>query len=178
MRRLLLMLTAGAALLFFVTLLASDRSVLFSAQTGYWSAVLVVLASFESYRRMVRSRLEAGAVPDTGADRDVIDKLEDPFDLYAEDEEEKPGEEKSLRETIREEKARMKKNRRSPLATARDAVPAFSLWRLGAYGVLVLGFFFLRDQKLLHLGAYLPSLGLPIVLTVWYLMGTERRRAA
>ena len=178
MRVLLLTLTAGGGLLLLITLLTPERSFLFSAQVGYWSAVLVVLASFESYRRMVRRRLEAGAVPDNGSDRDVIDKLEDPYDLYSEDDEEKRSEEKSLRETIREEKKRMKKNRRSPMATARDAVPAFSFWRLGAYGVLVLGFFFLRDQKMLHLGAYLLSLGLPIVLAVWSLMRTEGRRAA
>jgi hypothetical protein len=176
MRVLLLTLTAGGALLLLITLLTPERSILFSAQVGYWSAVLVVLASFQSYRRMVRRRLEAGMIPETGADRDVIDKMEDPYDLYGEDGE--PGEERSLRETIREEKRRMKKNRRSPMATARDAVPAFSLWRLGAYGVLVLGFFILRDRQMLHLGAYLLSLGLPIVLAVWSLMRTEARHAA
>jgi hypothetical protein len=178
MGRLFLLLVAGAVVLLGLTVPLAGRAVVLSAQVGYWSAALVVLASFGSYRRMVRQRLEAGMVADEGADRDVIDKLEDPFGLY--DEEEASGgpiEEKSLRETIREEKARMKKHRRSPLATARDAVPAFSPWRLGAYGVLVLGFFLLRDRQLLHLGAYLASLALPIVLAVWFLMRTEARRA-
>jgi len=176
MRRLLPTLGIGAVLLLLATLLSPERSILVSAQLAYWSSVLVVLASFGSYRRMVRKRLEAGMVPETGADRDSIDKLEDPYDLYG-DEEEAPEPERSLRETIREEKRRMKKNRRSPMATARDAVPAFSFWRLGAYGVLVLGFFFLRAQGMLHLGAYLLSLGLPIVLAVWTLMRTEESHA-
>jgi hypothetical protein len=72
----------------------------------------------------------------------------------------------------------MKKQRRSPLRTAKDAAPAFSLWRLGAYGILVLGFFLLRDNGWLHLGAYLGSLALPIVLAVWTLMRTEGRRVS
>jgi len=177
MRRLLLTLSAGALLLLLLTLLTPDRSILLSAQVGYWSAVLVVLASFGSYRRMVRNRLAAGMVPDTGADRDTIDRLEDPYDLYREEEPPSVGE-RSVKETIREEKARLKRNRRSALATARDAVPAFSLWRLGAYAVLVLGFFALRGAGMLHLGAYLLSLGLPIVLAVWSLMRTEERHAS
>jgi len=176
MRRLLLTLAAGAAVLLLVTL-PGGRSVLLSAQVGYWSSVLVVLASFGSYRRMVLRRLEAGMIPETGADRDTIDKLEDPYDLYGE-EEDQSGEGRSVRELIREEKARMKRSRRSPMATARDAVPAFSLWRLGAYGVLVLGFFFLRGEGVLHLGAYLGSLALPIVLAVWVLMATEGRNVS
>jgi len=177
MRHLLSTLGIGAVLLFLATLLSPERSVWISAQVAYWSSVLVVLASFGSYRRMVRQRLEAGMVPETGADRDSIDKLEDPYDLYGEEEEPKEPE-RSLRETIREEKQRLKKHRRSPMETARDAVPAFSLWRLGAYGVLVLGFFFLRGQGILHPGAYLLSLGLPIVLAVWSLMRTEGRHAS
>jgi hypothetical protein len=172
-KRLLLVLAVGGILLLALTLIAGSREALLSAQVGYWSAVLVVLASFGSYRRMVRARLEAGAIPANGSDRDTLEKIEDPFDLYGEEDEPAEEERKPLKEIVREEKARMKKQRRSPLATARDAAPAFSLWRLGAYGVLVLGFFLLRDNHWLHLGAYLGSLALPIALAVWSLMTTE-----
>jgi hypothetical protein len=159
-------------------MIAGTPKVLISAQVGYWSAVLVVLASFGSYRRMVRARLEAGAIPADGSDRDTLEKIEDPFDLYGEEEAPAAEEPKPLKEIVREEKARMKKQRRSPLEAARDAAPAFSLWRLGAYGMLVLGFFLLRDNHWLHLGAYLGSLALPIALAVWSLMKTEGRHAA
>jgi hypothetical protein len=174
MKGLLLLLVAGALLLLALSSIAGASPVLLSAQVGYWSATLVVLASFRSYRKMVRDRLSAGAIPDGGIERDVIDRQEDPYDLYGEEE---GGEPPSPREAIREEKRRLKRQRRSPLQTARDAVPAFSLWRLGAYGMLILGFFFLRDRGMLHPGAYLGSLALPIVLAIWYLMVTEGRRA-
>ncbi|GEM_PF-1235707 len=176
MGRLVTILMAAAVLLALAIWIAGGRlAVLASAQVGFWSAALVVLTSFGSYRRMVRRRLEAGMVPDAGAERDTVDRLEDPYDLYSEEEGSEPQE--SLRETIRREKAHLKKNRRSPFTVARDAVPAFSLWRLGAYGVLVLGFFWLKGSGLLSLGAYLPSLALPIILAVWILMRTEGPRA-
>jgi len=172
MRTTLWTLLAGGALLLLLTLFLGDRSVIASAQTAYWSSALVVLASFGSYRRMVQRRLEAGMIPETGADRDLIDRIEDPHDLYGE-EEAAETQEKPVRQMIREEKQRMKAQRRSPLQTARDAVPAFSFWRLGAYVVLVVGFFFLQSRHWLHLGAYLVALALPIVLAVWSLMRQE-----
>ena len=172
MRQTLLTLLAGGVILLLLTLLTGEAGVIASAQVGYWSSALVVLASFGSYRRMVLRRLEARSIPVTGADRDVIDRLEDPYALYSE-EEAAQEDDRSAREMIREEKARMKKQRRSPAAAARDAAPAFSFWRLGAYGVLAAGFFLLHGSRLLHLGAYLPALALPIVLAVWSLMRRE-----
>ncbi len=166
-------LVAGGILLLFLTLLLGDRAVTASAQVAYWSSTLVVLASFRSYRRMVQQRLEAGMIPETGADRDLIDRIEDPHDLYTDTETEEENGEKPLREMIRDEKRRIRAQRRSPLQTARDTVPAFSPWRLGAYGVLAVGFFFLQSRHWLHLGAYLIALALPVVLAVWSLMRQE-----
>jgi hypothetical protein len=162
-------------LLLLVTLLSGDRALIASAQVAYWSSTLVVLASFRSYRRMVQQRLEAGMIPDTGADRDLIDRIEDPHDLYTDTASAPEDEAKPVRELIREEKQRIKAQRRSPLQSARDAVPAFSFWRLGAYGVLAVGFFFLQSRHWLHLGAYLIALALPVVLAVWSLMRQEGR---
>ncbi|ADV46013.1 hypothetical protein [Nitratifractor salsuginis] len=176
MRRTLLTLLAGDGVLLLLTLIVGDLRVIASAQVGYWSSALVVLASFGTYRRMVQRRLEAESIPAADIDRDVIDRLEDPYDLYSEEAEE-TTEEKSAREQIREEKKRLKKQRRSPAAAARDAVPAFSPWRLGAYGVLVAGFFFLNGAHLLHLGSYLLSLALPIILAVWSLMNPGSENA-
>ena len=167
-------LAAGGILLLLLTLLLGDRAVIISAQVAYWSSTLVVLASFRSYRRMVQQRLEAGMIPETGADRDLIDRIEDPHDLYGEEEE--ATEEKSVREMIREEKQRMKKQRRSLSQTARDTLPAFSLWRLGAYAILAVGFLFLKSRHQLHLGAYLIALALPLVLAIWSLMYREGKQ--
>ena len=174
MRRLILILGVADLLLAVVAFVAGGVPALASSQVGFFSSLLVVAASFGSYRRMVRQRLAVGmAAPET---RDSIDRMEDPYGLY-DDEEPGNGEgeetAENFREIVREEKARLKKSRRSPARVARDAVPAFSPWRLGAYALLVLGFFFLRGKSWLLLAAYLPALALPIVVTVWFLLGRE-----
>ncbi|WP_457606566.1 hypothetical protein [Nitratifractor sp.] len=172
MRRIALTLGIGAVLLLAIAYLTGGASAALSSQVGYWSSVLVVAASMGSYRRMVRQRLEAGMVG--VEERDPLEKIDDPHGLY---EEEEPAVPETPREMVREEKARLKKQRRSPLQVGRDAVPAFSFWRLGAYGILVLGFFILLGLGMMNLAAYLPALALPIVLVVWQLVTTGGRDA-
>ena len=174
MMRQVVMLLLGVGVILGVTVwMLGGNPELWSSQVGYWSSALIVVASFGSYRRMVEKRLEQGMV--ATEDRDALEKIEDPYELY--DEEEPQSSATDLRETIREEKRRLKNNRRSPLQTARDSAPAFSFWRLGAYGVLVAGFFALQGNGMLSIPAYLLSLALPIVLTVGYLVQTGVRNA-
>ncbi len=171
MQRVVLTLLAGGALLLLLGLILGDSRLLASTQLGYWSSALVVLASFGTYRQMVQRRLEAQSIPTDQADRDSIDLIDDPHDLYSEEEDT----ELTAREQIRAEKERLKRSRRSFKATARDAVPAFSIRRLGAYGVLVLGFFFLNSTHLLDIASYLAALALPIFLAIWSLVHQERQ---
>ncbi len=141
-----------------------------SLETGFWSAVAVAAASMRSYARAVRSSLEAGAVP---ADRDVIAKLEDPYDL--DEDEGTPCEERSVSEILREEKRRLRSARPGLGETVRNAVPSFSLLRLGAYGVLVAGFFLLRGSGYLRIFPYLVGLGAGLFAVSALLMARERR---
>ena len=165
------MIVGGTGLLLLVAAgMFGDAAVLASSQAGYWSSALVVAASFGSYRRMVARRVEDAA--GTAADeRDVIEKIEDPHDLYSQHSEEVSS--TGVSDAIRAEKKRMKKNRRSLSDTARDSSAAFSLYRMVAYGVLVLGFFYLKGSSQLDIASYLLSLGLPIVLVVGVLLYGE-----
>lgn len=172
MRRLLLILLITDLLLAIGALGWGGEPGLYSSQVAFWTSLLVVAASFGSYRRMVRRRLEQGMV--APEERDLLDKVEDPYELYDEDGETPP---EDFKEAIREEKKRMKAQRRSPVKVARDAVPAFSLWRIGAYGLLAVGFFFLQSNGYLRIPVYLLSLAIPIVVTVWVLV-TEGGRDA
>ena len=172
MRLLLLTLLIADLLLAIAAMGWGGLPALYSSQVAFWTSLLVVAASFGSYRRMVRKRLEQGMV--APEERDLLDKMEDPYGLYEEEEERKP---EDFREAIKEEKKRMKAERRSPVKVARDAVPSFSLWRVGAYGALVLGFFFLQNNGYLVIPVYLLSLGLPIVLSVGVLVSTGARDA-
>jgi hypothetical protein len=136
-----------------------------------------MFASIISYRNMVQARFDMGMIV-VDDNRDTLDKIEDPFDLYSEDEKSSPKEElkkelkeqKSLKEVVVEEKKNLKKNRRSIWQTAKDSKAALSFYRLGAYAVLIFGFFYLNNNKILDISSYLFALALPPVIVVIMLM--------
>ena len=152
----------------FVLLLSSaffgGKVWVFNTQIGFISATLIMVASVISYRRMVNARVELGIIP-IDDDKDVIDKLEDPYDLYSEDivEEEK---EEDLATVVKEERQKLKENKRSLGQTIKDTKAALSIYRLGAYALLVLGFMYLQRQELLHIPSYLLALSLPPMIIV------------
>ena len=139
-----------------------------NTQIGFISATLIMVASVISYRRMVNARVELGIIP-IDDDKDVIDKLEDPYDLYSEEITESE-EEQNLAEVVKEEKEKRKENRRSLGQTLKDTKAALSLYRLGAYAVLNLGFMYLNRQGLLHIPSYLLALSLPPMIIVIMLL--------
>ena len=169
MRRVVLALAVVDTVIFVISFLFGNKTIIWSMQIGFWSSALIVLASFKSYKRAVESRVEGGEY--AFDDRDVIDKLDDPHNLYSEDDENK--EEKNFREIIKEEKARMKQNRRTIYSVVKDSAPAFSLFRLSSYLILVFGFFYLKSSAMLNIPFYLLSLGIPIIATVWTLMSEK-----
>jgi len=145
------------------SILFFDIKMLWNTQIGFLSASLVMLASMGSYKRMVDARVEKSilAIDDS---RDTIEKLEDPYDLYSEASKEER--EKEIYDTLKEEKARLKRQRRSIMQTARDTKAALSLHRIVAYVVLVVGFFYLNRHGLLDIPSYLLALGIPSVVIV------------
>lgn len=141
--------------------------VLYNTQIGYITATLVVAASVVSYRRMVNARV-AHDIITMDDSKDVIDKLEDPYDLYSEDVTEE--EEKDFSQTLKEEKKKLKENRRTVFQTIKDTKAALSIYRLASYAVLILGFLYLNRHGLLHIPSYIVSLGLPSMILVWVLL--------
>jgi len=154
-------LLIAASLIFF------DIKVLYNTQVGFISATLVMIASMISYRRMVNTRVEHNIIT-VDDSKDVIDHLDDPYDLYSEEVVEE--EEKDLVETVKEEKKRLKENKRPLYQTLKDTKAALSIYRLAAYAVLVLGFLYLNRQGLLYIPAYIIALGIPPVIIVTLLL--------
>jgi len=146
---------------------------LLSTQIGFWSSTLVLGASMRSYKNMVYNRLADGTVV-LDDDRDMLDKMEDPYDLYGEDEQSVSIESADdIRHAIKEEKEHMKRNRRSAFETLKDSRASMSLYRLGSYLLLFLGFFYLSSNQLLHIPSYLIALSLPIVIIVTLLLSSD-----
>jgi len=136
-------------------LLSGNRIWLINSQIGFISSSLIMFASIISYRNMVQARVDMGMVV-VDDNRDTLDKIEDPFDLYSEDDISKEMNEK--------------KNRRSIWQTTKDSKAALSFYRLGAYGILIFGFFYLNNNELLAIGSYLFALAVPPVIIVIMLM--------
>jgi len=166
-RKILITLIIVDVLLLLISIIFFDMKILYNTQIGYSTSALVMVASILSYRRMVNARVEHNIITIDDS-KDVIDKLEDPYDLYSEDTVNE--EEKDFIETVKEEKKKLKENRRSLYQTIKDTKAALSFYRLGAYAILILGFLYLNRQGLLHIPSYIISLGLPTVIIVWMLL--------
>ena len=148
-------------------LLSGNRTWLMNSQIGFISSSLIMFASIISYRNMVKARVDMGVVV-AEDNRDTLDKIEDPFDLYSENDISNK-EDKSFKEIVTEEKKNLKKNRRSIWQTTKDSKAALSIYRLGAYGVLIFGFFYLNNNKLLDISSYLFALAVPPIIVVMML---------
>jgi len=143
---------------------------LVNSQVAFISSSLVMLGSMQSYKNMVKQRLVGATSLSAQDERDTLDKLEDPYDLFDDEPKKENEEEKTLVEVVKEERANLKKNRRSIVQTTKDAKASFSFYRLGAYGVLILGFFYLNSNHFLKLMPYLIFLTLPTIVIVVMLM--------
>ena len=171
MKKVLLTLFFLDLFLAFIIYVWKGQVWLINSQVAFISSSLIMLASMKSYKNMVSNALAVGAVTDDG--RDTLDKLEDPYDLY--DEQEVIEEEKTLVEVVKEERANLKKGRRSIWETTKDAKASFSFYRLSAYAILVLGFFYLNSNQILELIPYLSFLALPLFIIVFILVNNAEK---
>jgi hypothetical protein len=156
-----------------ISVIFFDIKILWNTQIGFISASLVMLASMKSYQRMVDARVELNiiTIDDT---RDTIDKLEDEHDLYSEDIVE--DESVDMLDAVKDEKLRMKKNKRTLSETIRDTKAALSLNRIGAYIVLILGFFYLNRHELLMVPLYILALSVPMLVVVFVLLSNKENQ--
>lgn len=150
-----------------ISIIFFDIKIFYNIQIGFISSAMVMVGSLASYRRMVNARVQNRIITFDDS-KDAIDKLEDPHDLYSE--EIVHDETVDLREAIKAEKQKLKANRRSLFETLRDTKAALSIYRLGAYAFLILGFLYLNRHGLLHVASYLVALGLPPIIIVAMLL--------
>jgi hypothetical protein len=151
-----------------ISLIFFDINTLYNTQIGFISASLVILGSMRGYTKMVKSRVDNEIIT-TDFDKDVISKLEDPHDLYSTTVEE-TDEIEDIKKAIKEEKQRLKANKRSLFETLRDSKAALSLYRLGAYIVLILGFMYLNRHAMLHIPSYVIAISLPSIIVAIFMM--------
>ncbi len=145
-----------------------DIKLLWNTQIGFISASLVMLASMKSYKRMVDARVEHNVITYDDS-KDVIDQLEDPYDLYGED---AIIQEEDLVEVVKEERKKSKDGR-TLIQILKDTGAALSVYRLGAYVVLILGFLYLNRHGYLMIPAYILALSIPMLVVVFVLLSNK-----
>jgi Ca2+/Na+ antiporter len=132
----------------------ADTIHVINTQFAFFSSLLVTMASYVSYKKQVQKRSQDYIEAD---DRDELDKLDDPYELYSDDEinEEPIEDSQKIKEIINEEKAKAKKN--SIKNTVKSLPSYLSMYRLVGYVILVVGFFYLVRHDQLHTVSYLAG---------------------
>ena len=131
-----------------------------NTQVAFLSSLFVILGSSFAYKRMVNNQVESKAVEEK---RDILDEIEDPHELYDDEPiNNAPVEELDLKAIVQEER---KKIETFSFQSIKQGVKGgTSLFRLVPYLFLVLGFIALKNNELLDIAVYLPSLLVGIVV--------------
>lgn len=120
---------------------------LINTQVAFISSMLVVFASFFSYKGMIEKRLENGEI---GIERDLLDKIDDKHGLYDEDEEIKDQEisKEEFVKIYKEERKKGKNFKQTFINLFKSGRGAFNPIRLLAYGFLVVAMMYLIKQDI------------------------------
>jgi len=151
------------ALLGSLPLLLLSASIYANFSVAMLTSMAIVMGSLYSYRNMIQSRV---ADAEAGDSKDIIDEMDDPYDLY---EEEREQEITDIKAMIKEEKARQKSN--IIQNTAKNASAMVSIYRLLPYAFLVLGFIALNNNHALQVLPYL--VGLAVGIPIGYLIARD-----
>jgi hypothetical protein len=160
--RLILVSEAIILLTYFISL-----EFFLNLQVAFLSSFFVIIGSSYAYKKMV---INDGASEMFEGERDLLDTIEDPHELYEQNDiNDAPFEELDLKTIVKEEK---KKIKTFSLGSMKKGVKgSTSLFRLLPYLFLVLGFIALSNNEMLSIAIYLPSLLVGIV--VGYLSSSE-----
>ena len=137
---------------------------LLSSQAGFISSLLVTLASYRGYKNMVEHKVAIGDIPKE--ERDELDKIDDKFDLYDEDNHEKKLD---FKEVVAQEKAKIKGFKNSITNTKKSFFAFISPFRLFAYLFLIASFLYLNTHHLLDIFGFL--VGISVVSLVSLVAG-------
>ena len=132
-------------------------------QIAFLASVLIMLGSTYSYKRLVERRVASEDRPD---DTDLVEKIDDPFDLYSEEitaTSLESEDDVDLKSVVQEEKKRLKAQKNTLKNTAKSTPALISIFRVVPYLFLVLGFIALKNNALLSIPPFLVGLGFGIV---------------
>ncbi len=119
---------------------------LLNTQVAFVCSALITLASFYSYKKSINKRIDMG---DNGVYKDNYDDLEDPYNLFDDEDKQKQAKKRDGAVTY------------AIKGFASGIGGALNIYRLVAYGVLVVAFLYLSRHNLFSPVAFF--LGLSVV---------------
>ena len=129
-------------------------------QVAFISSLFVMIGSFYSYKKMILKKVESKNYVEN---RDQLDVIDDPHDLYSESpSDENMIEDIDLKQIVKEEKAKIKTFNFKSMKDGASA--GFSFFRIAAYLFLVLGFISLENNNIMEISIYLPALLFGIII--------------
>ncbi len=131
---------------------------LLNYETGFFSALLVVAASAFGYRQMVQGSAESSPHHEL---QDETERIDDRFGLWEED----LPQEQDAAKVLKEERSRLKEKRPGLKSLLKSAKPALSLYRLGAYAVLLYAVYRLVSAGVFDPIPYLAGAGAAPLIT-------------
>jgi len=131
-----------------------------SIEVAFLSSFFIILGSAFAYKKMVQTQVDSDTFEE---ERDLLDQIEDPHELYDDQEiNYAPVEELDLKEIVKEERAKIKTF--SLTSMKHGAKGSVSMFRIAPYIFLILGFIALKNNEALALEFYLPALLLGIIV--------------
>lgn len=128
-------------------------------QVAFLSSFFIIAGSAYAYKKMINSGV---ALENIDEKKDILDEIEDPYELYDETPiNETPTDELDLKAIVIEEKKKIKILNLKEIKKGSKA--GISLYRLVPYLFLILGFIALKNNELLDISIYLPSLLIGII---------------
>lgn len=128
-------------------------------QISFLSSFFIILGSSIAYKKMILTQVLAENIDEK---RDFLDEIEDPYELFDDAQTNEDTVEKDFKTVIKDERKKIKILNIKDIKKGSKA--GFSPFRLVPYLFLILGFIALRNNELLNIAIYLPSLFLGIVV--------------
>jgi hypothetical protein len=136
-------------------------------QIAFLSSFFIIVGSAYAYKKMIENQLTLKGLDEK---RDILEEIEDPYELYEEFEiDARPADELDLKAIVKQEKKKIKILNIKDIKKGSKA--GVSLFRLIPYLFLILGFIALKNNALLDISIYLPSLLVGII--VGYIFSKE-----
>ena len=131
---------------------------LINTQVAFICSMIIIFASFLSYKGMIEKRLENGEIPD---ERDELDKIDDKFRLFDEDEdiEEKELTKEEFVKLYKEERKKSSGIKQTFSNLFKSGRGVFNPFRLIAYALLCISMLVLVRNELFSAIPFLVGIG-------------------